>query len=421
VGKPDTPARAQPRPSAATLRNLRIFQTGQALSNVGTFSQTVALSLLVLDVSGSGFVLGAANALQAVPMLGLSPWVGPLLDRLPLRRLLLVTAVLGALQAGILTVLATSELISVPLVLALAFVLGCIQSFERPGAEAFLVELVPRDAIARAVGLAGSTRAFGRLGGPALAAVLYAWHGPSLVFGVNAVSYLAVIVALLMLRNQALVSRSAQSRQQAQLSAALRLAWKSPLLGPILLGNAVVGLFAFNFGTFFASMTMLTFQQPTLYGIGATLNASAAVLAGFVLARYLHQPTVMTVAAACLALGGALAWVALAPSPLFYLIGMPFFGFFVVSYTTSTQTLIQQHTPRAMAGRMMGLYTLGTMGTTPLGGLLVGWVIDVASPRAAVGLGAGSALLIGVIMLARWYADRRASGRERRLPADPPA
>jgi MFS family permease len=118
---------------------------------VGTFSQTIALSLLVLELSGSGFVLGATNALQAVPMLLLTPWVGPLLDRLPLRRLLLVTASLGVLQAGTLAVLASTGQISVPWVLALAFCLGCIQSFDRPGAQAFLVELVPRDIIARVV------------------------------------------------------------------------------------------------------------------------------------------------------------------------------------------------------------------------------------------------------------------------------
>jgi MFS family permease len=385
------------------------------VSNVGAFSQTVALSLLVLELSGSSFVLGAANALQAVPMLGLSPWVGPLLDRLPLRRVLLTTAVLGALQALTLAVLASTGLISVPMVLALAFVLGCIQSFQRPGSQAFLVELVPREGIARAVGLAGSTQAFGRLGGPALAAVLFAWHGPGLVFAANAVTFVVLIAALLLLRAEALLPRGTHSRQSGDLSVALRFARNSPLLGPVLLGNAVIGLFAFNFGTFFASMTALTFHQPTLYGVGATLNAAAAVLAGLVLARILRRPTLLTVAGACLALGASLALVAVAPTPAFYLAAMPFFGFMVVWYSTSTQTLLQQHAPRAMAGRMMGLFTLGTMGTTPLGGLLVGWVADAASPRASVGLGAGSALLVGLTLLARWFSGRRAAGRKSSL------
>jgi MFS family permease len=403
------------------IRNLRIFQSGQALSNVGTFSQTVALSLLVLELSDSGFALGATMSLQALPMLLLSPWVGPLLDQLPLRRLLLVTASLGALQALILAVLANTGMISVLWVLPLAFCLGCIQCFDRPGGQAFLVELVPRETISRAVGLAGSIQAFGRLGGPALAAVLYAWHGAGLVFAVNAASFLAVIAALLLLRVDALLPRGSQSRQKTQLSAALRVAWQSPLLGPVLIGNAIVGLFAFNFPTFYATMSTLTFQQPSLFGMAESLNATAAILAGLILARYLRRPSLLTVAGAALALGSSLAWVALAPSPAFFLASMPYFGFVVVCYTVSSQTLIQQHSPRAMTGRMMSLYTLGTMGTTPLGGLIVGWVIDAASPRAAVGLGACSAMTVGLVIFSRWYVDRRARPRDPTLAVDPRA
>jgi MFS family permease len=403
------------------IRNLRIFQSGQALSNVGTFSQTVALSLLVLELSDSGFALGATMSLQALPMLLLSPWVGPLLDQLPLRRLLLVTASLGALQALILAVLASTGMISVLWVLPLAFCLGCIQCFDRPGGQAFLVELVPRESISRAVGLAGSIQAFGRLGGPALAAVLYAWHGAGLVFAVNAASYLAVIAALLLLRIDALLPRGSQSRQQTQLSAALRVAWESPLLGPVLIGNAIVGLFAFNFPTFYATMSTLTFQQPSLFGMAESLNATAAILAGLILARYLGRPSLLTVAGAALALGSALAWVALAPSPAVFLSSMPYFGFVVVCYTVSSQSLIQQHSPRAMTGRMMSLYTLGTMGTTPLGGLIVGWVIDAVSPRAAVGLGAGSAMTVGLVLFSRWLVDRRARSRDPSLAVDPQA
>jgi MFS family permease len=419
LGRPITPA--APRPTDDSIRNLRIFQCGQALSNVGSVSQRIALSLLVLDLSGSGLVLGATNALQAVPTLILTPWVGPLLDRLPLRRVLLVAASLGVLQASLLAVLASSGQISVPVVLAFAFFLGCIDSFERPGAQAFLVELVPHDVIARAVGLASSTRAFGRLGGPALATVLYAWHGSELVFAANALSYFAVIAALLLLRPSGLLPRGTSSGRRGDLGAALRVAWRSPVLGPVLLGNAFVGLFAFNFATFWATMSTMVFQQPTLYALGSTLNAAAAVTAGFILARYLRHSTLLNVAAASMGVGGALAGVALAPSPAFYLACMPVFGFMVVSYSTSAQALVQQQAPREMAGRMMSLYILGSMGTTPLGALLVGWVADLVSPRAAVGLGASSAMLVGLALLARWYGNRRAHRGDRSLAVDPPA
>ena len=317
--------------TAVASRNLIIYLCGQGLSNVGTFSQQVALALLVLDVTGSGIALGAAVSTQAVPYLLLSPWAGPLLDRIPLRRLMPAVAVVGALQALILAALAVTDSITLPWVIGLAFVLGCVQVFERPAVQAFLGELVPPESIPKAVSLASSVQAFGRLGGPALAAVLYAWHGPGLVFVVNAVSYLLVVVALFLLRTDALYPRERRRGPQGRLIVAIRYAWRAPALWPMLLGNAIVGLFAFNFGNFFATMSALTFQQPSLYGIGASLNGMAAVLAGLFLARYLRTPTERTVGISCIALGGALTWIALAPTPLFYLVGMPFFGFAVVA------------------------------------------------------------------------------------------
>ena len=393
--------------SAAVYRNLGIFLCGKGLSNIGAFSQMVALSLLVLEVTGSALALGATLSVQALPYVLLSAWSGPLLDRVPIRRLLPITASMGALQAVTLTVLALTDGITLPWVVGLAFVLGCVQVFERPAVQAFLGELVPPAEIPRAVSLASSIQAFGRLGGPALAAVLYAWQGPALVFAVNAALYLLMIVALLLLRTDAMYPRERRHGSQARLMVAARYAWGIPALRFALLGNAVVGLFAFNFGNFFATMSTLTFEQPSLFGIAESLNAVTAVLAGLVLARYLRTPTGRTVGIACVALGGTLAWVALAPTPLLFLASMPFFGFAVVAYGAMAQSLVQQNSPREMVGRMMSLYTLGSMGTTPVGGLLVGLVSDYASPRAAVGLGAVSAILVGMLMVMRWYLERR--------------
>ena len=195
----------------------------------------------------------------------------------------------------------------------------------------------------------------------------------------------------------------------------MHYAWGVPALRAVLLGNVVVGLFAFNFPTFFATLSTLTFEQPSLFGIAESVNAVTAVLAGLLLARYLRAPTGLSVGIACAGLGLTLAWVALAPSPLLFLASMPFFGFAVVSYGATAQSLVQQHAPREMVGRMMSLFTLGSMGTTPLGGLIVGFVIDHASPRAAIGLGAAGAALVGLVL-----AVRGDGGSEAHAPAPPP-
>ena len=389
---------------SAVYRNLIVYLVGQALSNIGSFSQVVALALLVLQLSGSGLALGVTMSFQAIPYLLLSPWAGPLLDRVPLRRLLMVTALAGALQAATLAALALTGLISIPWIFALAFVGGCVQVFDRPAVQTFLGELVPHTELHRAVSIASSVQAFGRLGGPALAAVLFAWKGAGPVFAVNAISFVLVIVALLLLSTAAMFPRKRSTAGRGHLMVAVRYAAQSPALGAILLGNVVVGLFAFNFPTFYASISTLTFGRPELFGIAESINAVAAVAGGLLLARYLKEPTVRKVGCACAGLGATLAWVALAPTPLLFLASMPFFGAAVVSYSAMAQSLIQRLAPREMVGRMMSLFVLGSMGTTPLGGLIVGFAIDHYSPRAAVGLGATSAILVGLLLVLRGNA-----------------
>jgi MFS family permease len=117
------------------------------------------------------------------------------------------------------------------------------------------------------------------------------------------------------------------------------------------------------------------------------------------------------IAAACL--GSSLAWVALSPTGTVFLAAMPYFGFAVVWYATSSQTLIQQHSPAEMGGRMMSLYTLGAMGTTPLGALIVGAAVDRWSPRAAIGLGASSAVVAGLVLILIAARARSSSVHER--------
>jgi MFS family permease len=387
------------RHSATEFPNARLFLAGQALSNIGTFSQMVAVSLLVLTLTGSGLALGAVMAAQAVPMMLLGPWAGSLLDRLPLRGVLFATALAGAAQAACLAGLAFSGSIDLASVLVLAVGLGCVQVFDRPAAQAFLRELVPVDAIPSAVSLASAAQSIGRLAGPALAAVLYAWRGAGSVFAINAVSYAAVVCALLLLRQQELLPRPAHAGRRTDVATALAFAWRSPALRSVLLANLVIGLLAFNFPTFFASLASLTFEQPGLFGIAESINAVTSLAAGFLLARYLPRPTTRIVALAALALGSSLAWVALSPTAGVFLASMPYFGAVVVWYVTASQALVQQRSPPEMGGRLMSLYVLGAMGTTPLGALIVGAVIDQASPRAAIGLGAASAILAGLALL----------------------
>jgi MFS family permease len=289
-------------------------------------------------------------------------------------------------------------------VLSLTFLLGFVQIFDRPASQAFLSELVPREKLPSAVALAGSAQSVGRLGGPAIAALVYASLGAAWCFYINAVSYLAVVVAMLLLRRSEMIARQPATRAAGQFREGLRFVWRSPIHRPTLIANAVVGCLAFNFPLFFASLTTEVFHAGSLaFGIAESLNAVTAVLAGLLLTRSPRTPSLRTYALACLLLGISLAWSALSPTLGVFYASMLYFGAVVVYYSTTAQSLIQQNTPHELVGRTMSFFTLGLMGTTPIGGLIAGAVIDAYDPRAAIGLGALSLFLCGgvVALLAR--------------------
>lgn len=387
----------EPR-SALAVRNVRFYLAGQGLSNIGTFFQILALSLLVLHLTGSGFALGATLSLGAVPFLLLGPWAGTVIDRLQIRRLLMVTSSIACLQALTLGVVISGGYIDVWWVLALTFLLGFVQIFDRPASQAFLSELVPREQLPSAVALAGSAQSVGRLGGPAVAALVYASLGPAWCFYINAASYLAVVATVLLLRRAELIPRRPQPRRAGQFRDGLRFVWRSPIHRSTLIANAVIGCLAFNYPLFYSSIVTRDFHAGSLaFGIAESLNAVTAVLGGLILTRAPRRPSRRSYALACFLLGVSLAWSAAAPTLGIFYAGMLYFGAAVVFYSTTSQSLIQQNTPLELSGRVMSFYSLGLMGTTPIGGLLMGAVVDAYDPRAAIGLGAASLFACGIV------------------------
>lgn len=385
--------------SAFAVRNVRLYLAGQSLSNIGTFFQIVALSLFVLHLTGSGFALGATMGLGAVPFLILGPWAGAVIDRLQIRRLLVLTSTLACVQALVLGLLIATGLVNLWWVLGLTFLLGCVQIFDRPAAQAFLNELVPREQLPSAVALSSSAQSVGRLGGPAIAALVYASLGPAWCFYVNSASYLAVVVALVLLHGSEMLPRLTTSQATGQFREGLRYVWNSSLHRSVLLANALIGCLAFNFALFYSSLVTQDFHAGSLaFGIAESLNAVTAVLGGLILTRSPRTPTRRTFAIACFALGISLLWSAASPTLAIFFAGMLYFGAAVVFYSTVSQSLIQQNTPPELIGRVMSFFTLGLMGTTPVGGLISGFIIDAVDTRAAIGLGAASLFVCGIIM-----------------------
>jgi MFS family permease len=387
--------------------NFRLFIVGQTLSNIGTWFQIIAQALLVLKITGRASSLGQTIALQTLPMLLLGPWAGTVLDRVNVRRLLIVISMLACAEAAALGALTASHHVTLDWVLLLAFGLGLIQPFNRPAAQAILSELVPRERISGAVGVASAVQASGRLGGPALGALIYTWRGPAACFFCNAASYLIVVTALALMRRSEMIDRNRSKRSKAALRDGLRYIRTQPLLADVLMVNVLIGLTVFNFQTVYPAMIRFVFHASSVaLGLSLSIEAAAAVTGGMLIARYLHFPTRQMLGIVCILITVVFIWTTFSPSIVSFYVAMVPFGFVMVAYTSISQTLIQQHTQPEYLGRTVSLLNLGQMGTTPIGAIFTGWLTDVVSARASMGLGAVGAALSAVYFLTRSRKER---------------
>jgi MFS family permease len=395
--------------------NYRRFFVGQALSNVGTWFQMIAQSLLVLKITGRASSLGESMAIQSLPILLLGPFIGPFIDRANLRRILVVISSGAAVEAFALATLVETHHVTIYWIFGLSFALGFCLVFLQPAIATLLSELVAPPAIPSAVSLNAVQNATGRLAGPAAAGLLYAWRGPGTCFIVNGISYLIVVVAVLSLRRERLYVRPTSNRSARQVFDGLSYAWRSPLHRGQLIAAVVIGCLAFNYPIFYSAMTQLVLHSGAAsFGIAETINAGFAVLGGLVLSRRLRHPTRRTFVLGCALLGTSLLVTALAPDIIAFYLDMVLFGLCVVTYGTVNQTLFQLNTPRDRLGSVMSLLSYANQGTTPIGSLLIGGVISWAGARAGLAVGASSALGAALVLGA---GLRRAARRAEPQPA----
>jgi MFS family permease len=386
--------------TALRVRNFRLHFAGQVVSNVGTWFQSIAQALLVLELTGSGKALGAVTALYFTPMLLLGLHAGVVADRVKPRTLLIITSSLAALIAATLAVVTASERVDIWWIWGLALALGCVQAFDRPTAQAFLYELVGAEDLPKAIGLHSITQSSARMIGPALGGAAYTLLGSAACFAINAVSFLFVIVSLLLMRERELVARHRQHGDAgAQARDGLRYAWQHPDLRRSLLANLLIGCLAFNFMTVITAIVQLVFHgDARALGAAHALNAVGAVIGSLMLAT-IREPSRLHLAITCLAMATTILVSALAPNLMLFLIWAPIFGFSIGAYQTTLQASVQRVTSPAMMGRVSSLLVLGSVGSTPIGSVIVGWLIDAWSARAAMALGAVACLVAGIALL----------------------
>jgi MFS family permease len=398
-----TPA---PRFAAFEVRNFRRYFVGQIISSVGSWTQALAVTWIVLDLTDRSDQLGIVMALQFLPMLLLGAPAGVLADKIDNRRLLVATsASSGFVALGFGAMIATRQT-SMWAIYALTTMLGLLLAVERPAMQAILFQLVGPDLLPSAVAANSTINSMSRLVGPALAGALIAGFGVGICFAVNAASYLVVIAALMRLRRSELVDRPLLGRTKGKLREGFAYVRNQPDVRRPLLVMVVVGTMALNFQTTFPSMVRFEFDLGAgSIGTAMSVSAIGSLLGGVYIAGVTPDSR-RTLGISLVGFAAALVALGLAPGYwAFVALSIPL-GFTSASFQSVDTVVLQQATEPAMQGRVMALQQTAWFGSTPIGALLMGWVIQISSPRVPFAVGGLATLVCATAVMLVRRADR---------------
>ncbi|MEV1128977.1 MFS transporter [Agromyces sp. NPDC049794] len=368
-------------------RRFGLFFAGQVISNTGTWFQSLALSLVVLEVSGSAAALSAVMAAQFAPLLLLSVPAGRLADRARPRDILLITSFASAVVVAVLALQVATADASLPVIFAGIVLLGTANAFDRVASQAIVYELVGPSRLRRAASLSTLALAAARSIGPGLAGLAFAGFGAGACLAVNAASYLVVFAFVLAIRPSRLYPRH-PVQESGSMADAMRTAGKNRPIVVLLVVNVVVSLFALNLMVVVTATVTLTFAGDAVsLGAAHAINAVGAIVGGLIAASRRHTG-VHTLVGACLAFAAALGANAAAPGLAVFLAMAPVLGLGVGYYQGVLHGAAQGAVAPAQLGRTMSLVTLGSYGVVPFGAVLMGFVIDASSGRVALAIGA---------------------------------
>ena len=377
---------------ALRLYNYRLFFVSQVVSMSGTWMQSVAQAWLVLQITGSGVDLGITVGLQFGPVLVLGAWAGALADRIDKRRLLMATQTAAALFALILAALTFADVVTIWMIWVLAGLTGVAVALDLPSRQSFVFEMVGPDDLANAVGLNAVIINSSRIVGPAIGGLLIAAVGVASCFLFNAVSFIAVIVALAMMRTAELRPSKPVRRRPGQVREGLRYVWRTPELRIPLAMLAVVSTLAYNYSV------VLPLLTKDVYGRGGgaygALSAAMGVgaLAGALLMASRARPSRRLLVTSAFAFGVVTVLLAFAPSHLWGMALLVPMGAAGVLFISTVNSLLQLNADDAMRGRVMALWAVVFLGSTPIGGPLTGLIVRGFGVRAAVAVGGVAAL-----------------------------
>ena len=375
------------------VRNYRLYFIGQGISISGTWMQSVAQGLLVLELTGSGTQLGLVTALRSIPVLAFGAMGGVIADRYPKRKILYASQSVAGLLGLTLGILVATGEVRMWMVGILAVMLGFVSVVDNPTRQSLILELVGPDQIRNAVSLNSTEVNLARVIGPTLAGILVSTVGLSACFIVDGLSYFAVIVMLMRMREEEMFLGQTVARARGQLREGFAYAWANLPVRKTLIMMAIIGTFTYEFNVILPIFAEFTFESgPSAYAAMTAAMGLGAVVGGLSVAGRVRTSQWSIVISAAL-FGCSVLATALAPSLYVAIATLLVVGYFSISFTTMGNSTIQLATDPKMRGRVMALWTVSFLGTTPIGGPIIGAIGEHIGARWGLLVGGVAALV----------------------------
>jgi MFS family permease len=358
--------------------NYRLWFYGQMFSLVGTWMQATAQGYLIFQITKSDAFLGYVSFANGLPVLLFTLLGGVIADRIPRRKLMVITQTSMMVLAFILAALTFTNLVQPWHILVLAFLLGTCNAFETPARQSFVTEMVDREAMTNAIALNSTMFNIGTVVGPAIAGLVYAWLGPGWCFTINGISFIAVIIALLLMKLSGILATTSGKSAFNELKEGVVYAWQDRTIRSLLVNLGFIGIFGFGLLTLLPAWAVDVLKGDvttnglllSARGIGSLIGALMIAYIGSRGTRgkiwavgYFFTPVFFMIFA-------LIHWVPLS------LVVMVCIGWAFMAMINTTNALVQSHVPDALRGRVMGVYSLVFLGGTPIGSLMAGEIAD---------------------------------------------
>lgn len=374
-------------------RNFQLFLSGQIISLIGTWMQNTALNWLVYLITKDRFLLGVMNAVQFAPFFLFSLFAGVVIEKYPKRKIIILTQMLQGIAAFILFMLVFTNRINYMIILLIMFCIGTVQTFDNPARQSFVVEMVEgKGHLLNAIALNSAVFNGARLVGPAIAGIIMAGLGPKWCFFLNAVSFIAVLAGLFMMKIDDVPSRKETEKPLTDIKEGLKFIKKYPKLLYTIISVAIINVFCLNFNIIIPPYTREVLGKAEgAYGmLLSALGFGALIGAVLVATKEKKESAVKYQIAGSFGLSLFLVLVGLSSEYYLSLLLLAFNGFFMIMFTTTSNSILQLNSPDYMRGRVMSVYSLIFGGFTPIGSLYAGAVSKY--------LGSQNAFLVSGIM-----------------------